>query len=606
MLVVVFATSMFLQSTAAVLSLRMMRITGWRTAWGLVTVAIVLMVLRRVISFHGFISPAELPGPPVRLAAELVALLTSILMVAGIAWLAPLFIRAKDNERALRRSERHLRSFTDALPDMTFVVDLEGRYVDVVAPDEELLAVSSSEIIGRTLSESLPESVAKPALAVVKQTAETGQSRDLSYCLDVPAGRRWFEGRTALMPGSPGEPTLVMFVVRDITDRVAAEEAYRVLAEQSIQGIAILQHGRLAYVNAAAARMLGRTMEELLDLPESGLLAIVAETERVAFEEWLEPALTGAGVSSPEEFCMIRKDGRPIWTEGLAARCEYRGEMAVQLVFVDATRRKEIEDERLRLLERLQEAQKWESLSVLAGGVAHHFNNLLQSILGFAELGEIETPARPDNEGVREYFAEIIGAAKRAAALSTQMLACSGHGPQVFETLSVSELIHEMAYALESLCPSEIELKFELTDAPAKIWADPDQVRQLVLNLFNNAIEAIGTDRGVVTIKTDLRPFSSSDAAVVVPAAHPEPGDHPCIEIRDTGCGMSPATKAHAFDPFFSTKFTGRGLGLAAVLGIVRGHHAVIMIESELSEGACVRVIFPAFRSEETAPVAHH
>ena len=340
MLVVIFATSMFLQSTAAVLSLRLMRITGWRTAWGLITAAIVLMVLRRAVSFYGFVFPTVLPPPPVRFAPELVALLTSVLMVLGIARLAPQFLRAKENEQALRRSERRLRSFTDALPDMTFVVDVEGRYVDVVAPDEQLLAVSSKEIIGRTLSETLPESVAKPALAVVKQTAETRQSHDLAYCLDVPAGRRWFEGRTAVMPGSAGERPLVMFVARDITDRVAAEEAYRVLAEQSIQGIAILQHGRLAYVNAAAAGMLGWTVDELLNMPESGLLTIVDETERVAFEEWLDLAHTVAGVSPPEEFCMIRKDGRAILVEGLAAREEGQseqnpGELALDVLHLE-------------------------------------------------------------------------------------------------------------------------------------------------------------------------------------------------------------------------------------------------------------------------------
>lgn len=594
-LVLIFLFSMFLQSVAALLALRLIRITGWRTAWGFIAIAIVLMAVRRAMGFYSLLAAMALPGPPVRLETEIVALVISILMVIGIGSLAPLFRKAREAEQTIQRSERYLRTLTSALPDMTFVLDADGRFLDIVAPDERFLVAPAASVLGKTLRDMLPAGIADKAVREIRRTIETGQSRDLRYELDVPAGHRWFEGRTSLIPCQQGQPPRVMFVARDVTARVAAEEAYRVLAEQSIQGIQIYQNGHVVYVNPAGARILGRSEEEIVRMSRAELLGLVYEADRTRVAEQFGAAFRGEAPPAAMEFRLVRKDGGVIWTEALSASCLYREAPALQMVFIDITERREIDEERGRYLERLREAQKWESLSTLAGGVAHMFNNLLQSILGFTELCKSEAE---ESGSLREYLDEIDLAAQRASTLSAQMLACSGHGSFVFETISLSGLVRDMTQLLEALCPEHIRLTLDLNAPGAKTRGDRGHIRQLILNVVTNAIEAIGPDDGAITIETGERTVSKAELADVLPADAPLAGNCPFIEIRDSGSGMDAATRARVFDPFFSTKFTGRGLGMAAVLGIVRAHHAGVTIESEPGKGTTVRALFPAATEE--------
>jgi signal transduction histidine kinase/ActR/RegA family two-component response regulator len=241
--------------------------------------------------------------------------------------------------------------------------------------------------------------------------------------------------------------------------------------------------------------------------------------------------------------------------------------------------------------------QKLESIGVLAGGIAHDFNNLLHVVLGNADIALSNL-----NSGslAREPLEEVVRATLRAADLTRQLLAYSGKGAFVVRHLDLSTEVREMATLLRTSISKQATLAWELaSDLPA-ISADPTQIRQVVMNLITNASDALGEGGGTITLCTgvvDLKELEQQRFGRPPHGEDPpeaEPGPLVYLEIGDTGQGMSPDTLSRIFDPFFSTKFSGRGLGLAAVMGIVRSHHGFIRIRTELGKGTAFRVLFPA------------
>jgi PAS domain S-box-containing protein len=217
--------------------------------------------------------------------------------------------------------------------------------------------------------------------------------------------------------------------------------------------------------------------------------------------------------------------------------------------------------------------QKLESIGVLAGGIAHDFNNLLHVVLGNADLARLQLdPAAP----AREYLDEVIRATQRAGELTQQLLAYSGRGAIEIRHLNLSDEVREMATLLRTAISKQATLVWELTPGLPAVTADPTQVRQVVMNLITNASDALGDSAGTITLRTGL------DGELVF------------LEVSDTGIGMDTGTLQRIFDPFFSTKFTGRGLGLAAVMGIVESHHGHVRIRSAPGEGTTFRILFPA------------
>ena len=241
--------------------------------------------------------------------------------------------------------------------------------------------------------------------------------------------------------------------------------------------------------------------------------------------------------------------------------------------------------------------QKLESIGVLAGGIAHDFNNLLHVVLGNADIALSNLGT---GSSAREPLEEVVRATLRAADLTRQLLAYSGKGAFVVRHLDLSTEVREMATLLRTSISKQATLTWELaSDLPA-ISADPTQVRQVVMNLITNASDTLGESGGTITLRTGVahleeveeqhfgRPPHGEDAA------ERSGGPLVYLEVGDSGQGMSPDTLSRIFDPFFSTKFSGRGLGLAAVMGIVRSHRGFIRIRTELGRGSAFRVLFPA------------
>ncbi len=259
--------------------------------------------------------------------------------------------------------------------------------------------------------------------------------------------------------------------------------------------------------------------------------------------------------------------------------------------------RERAEEEKLALERQLLHAQKLESLGVLAGGIAHDFNNIVTAILGNADLASHELS---EDSAAYDHLKEIEKASIRAAELARQMLAYSGKGRFVVEPIELSELVADMENLLKVSVSKKATLHLELAAGLPHLDGDATQLRQVVLNLITNASDALGDSSGTITLSTGSMTSHAAhaDKASAILGADVDTsgpaGPYVYFQVTDTGCGMDTATQKRIFDPFFSTKFTGRGLGMSAVLGIVRGHKGALKVLSEVGRGTTFKVLFPA------------
>jgi PAS domain S-box-containing protein len=257
----------------------------------------------------------------------------------------------------------------------------------------------------------------------------------------------------------------------------------------------------------------------------------------------------------------------------------------------DVTDEVEAAEARARLETQVHQAQKLESLGLLAGGIAHDFNNLLVGVLSNASLALLDLD---EHSPARQTVLEIERTAQRAADLTRQLLAYSGKGRFVVEPLQLSALAAEMAQLLRTVVSKDAALELELDESLPLILGDATQLRQVIMNLITNASDALQGRHGRITVRTRRQDgVEFSPEALHFGTDATREGDAVCLEIVDTGVGMSRDTAERIFDPFFSTKFTGRGLGLAATLGIVRGHHGAISVESTPGHGTRFILCFP-------------
>jgi PAS domain S-box-containing protein len=326
----------------------------------------------------------------------------------------------------------------------------------------------------------------------------------------------------------------------------------------------------------------------------AGWLRLVHPEERETLEEYLARDVLREHRPFDREYRVVRvADGAERWVRGLGQLAFDAEGRPVRMfgTIQDITDRKRAEAERLRLEQQMLHAQKLESLGVLAGGIAHDFNNILMTVIGNAGLGLMRLPPEsPATENLRQ----IEIAASRAADLAKQMLAYSGKGRFVVEPIDVNRLVEEMAHMLQVSISKSAILRFNLTHPLPTVDADATQVRQVIMNLVINAAEAIGEKSGIIAVGTGcMRCERGYLRDLWLDEQLPE-GLYVVLEIADTGCGMDKETLSRLFDPFFSTKFAGRGLGMAAVLGIVRGHRGAIKVYSEPGKGTTFKILLAA------------
>jgi len=231
-----------------------------------------------------------------------------------------------------------------------------------------------------------------------------------------------------------------------------------------------------------------------------------------------------------------------------------------------------------------------ERVEFLASGVAHVLNNLLTPMIGYAAM--LREGLSPEKARMADV---IVENGNRAAHLVSQLLAYAGKGEFVISPVDLTDCVRSVRDLLKACFPDSVRLNTDLQADLPSVWADPSQIKQMIIDLVRNAAEAIPENRaGAVSIRTSLREITAEGNVVDEPSHTPvRPGKHVCLEVQDDGVGIDVATRPKLFDPFFTTKFTGRGLGLPATAGILRSHHGAIEVLSAPGRGAIFRVYFP-------------
>lgn len=452
-------------------------------------------------------------------------------------------------------------------------VELVGRNVfDLVHPDDRSLAES---VFGELL--------------LTPRTSMTVQIRHRHK----DGSWKWLECIGTNLLAEPSVQAVVANF-RDITERRRVEEALRQSTQLNAQIISSVHEGIVVYDAELRCLLLNPYLEEATGLRTDEVLGkhpwdVFPFLRNVGLEAMLGRALAGETVIGPDLRYEMPRTGSSGWH---SARFSPLRNPAGHIIGVigtirDITHSKQEEERRRQLEVQMQHAQKRESLGVLAAGLAHDFNNLLTIVLGNTALVRQELPA---GAPLQLLLNDIQTAADAAAALTRQMLAYGGKAPGTVQLVSLSHIVREMAALLHSVISKKAVVRFDLaTELPA-IEADPTQIRQIVMNLITNASDALGGACGTITLRTSVAARGAANSLPARLAA----GTYVSLEVIDTGSGMDEATRAKIFDPFFSTKFTGRGLGMSAVLGIVQAHRGSIEIASELGRGTTVRVLLPA------------
>jgi PAS domain S-box-containing protein len=512
--------------------------------------------------------------------------------VAGVVVNIRDVTRRRQDEQNLRESESRLRAVVGALPFDFWAMDSSGRYI---------LQDSGSMQSWRNVIGKRPEDLGVPpaTLAVWQannRRALAGEVVNEEVRLEVAGEPRHFLNIVAPILDSNRVCGIIGLNI-DITERKVSQERQRILeAEQAallgrfrmiiehmpIGCILMDEQLRFTLWNPAAERIFGYRFDEVAGKQPFGV--IVSPTLQPLIEERFRRLMVGEKVQGTND--NLTKTGRAI-------QCQWQGIPLNDAagLFVGALAMCQDVTEQRALEVRIQQNQKLESLGLLAGGIAHDFNNLLVGILGNTNVALSDLP--PDSP-TRAILADAEKAALHAADLCKQLLAYAGKGKFVLRPIDLNEIVSGMSQLLELGKSRQVTLRLILGEQLPAIEADPTQLRQVVMNLIINAAEAIGDRAGLITVTTGTM---TCDQAYLTESNLDEslpPGEYVFVEVSDTGCGMSDEVRGSIFDPFFSTKFTGRGLGLAAVLGIVRSHRGAIKVDSEPGRGSTFRVLFPA------------
>ena len=250
--------------------------------------------------------------------------------------------------------------------------------------------------------------------------------------------------------------------------------------------------------------------------------------------------------------------------------------------------------------ERLEKAERLESLGVMAAGIAHDFNNYLTSILGYAQMALDERSGRMERA---EYLQSVTLISRQAAELCSGLLSLAGRTPLATEPVELSSAVRDMESLLRASVKDRGELRLELAEDLPPIAADPSHLRRALVNLVINAAEASERARSPIVVRTGAANLGSTDLARMHRDGSREAGPFVYVEVEDEGAGMTAESLHHLFDPFFSTKHVGRGLGLTTVFRIVSSHGGAIDVHSAVGRGTRVRLLFPRGAPLPPSPV---
>ncbi|MBU0985222.1 MAG: PAS domain S-box protein [candidate division Zixibacteria bacterium] len=495
----------------------------------------------------------------------------------------------KHIETALQESMERFRNIIDASAAGYFFVDCDGNYRYVNDAWLRMHKYTSRDaIIGRHFSITQPDETAEQIDDRLSNLLSGDSIHSCEFarkCCDGAIGYHVFSANPVIKAGQTigFEGFLI-----DITDRRRAEEALR-QSEQQFRDIAEMApeaifeadaEGNLKFANRRVAQYFGMPQERTTSL---NILDLIDIRDRQRAREDMDRILAGESLGI-REYEARRDDGSTFPVTVHATRAILRGRQnSLRGVLIDITDRKKHEEELLK-------AQKLDSVGVLAGGLAHDFNNLLTGVLGNIALARQEAGADTDIAGL---LGDAESAAIHAKELTRQLLTFSDGGDPVKESVVIDDLVREVV--LKCLRGTASSAVFDFAPAEHQVEVDPGQLSQAIQNLAVNAIQAM-PDGGTLRVMTDYVVVQTAGSLL------PSNGRFVRVIVADDGVGIPPQNLQKIFDPYFSTKKAGSGLGLAATYSIVKKHGGHIEVESTEGAGTTVRLYLPAARAMSPLP----
>ncbi|MDW8213652.1 MAG: histidine kinase N-terminal 7TM domain-containing protein [Roseiflexaceae bacterium] len=489
--------------------------------------------------------------------------------------------------------------------DGVLVFDTYGRIIDCNPAARRLLNLANP--VGQPVQTALSR---WPALAHYCTSSRMNEP------IRIERDAQVLDARCTALHNRRGQQSGYMLAVRDVTDQwriqqalMASEAALREERRLFMSGPTVVFRWEasegypVSYVSPNVQEQFGYAPEMFVD-GRLSYMSLIHPDDRPRVEQEIIDYVSQKATCYRQEYRLRRADGEYRWIhDHTTVVYNDRSEPVWFLGYIlDVTEQKSAEARRREIERHLQQTQKLESLGLLASGVAHDFNNLLMAIMGNLDLASL-TLAR--TSAAYQHVRNAMLATRHAAGLTQQLLAYAGRGSNQCTEVDLTGIVESMADVLRISVGGQTRLELQLDSHLPTFQADSSQIQQIVLNLILNAAEALPPDGGIIRLRTGVRFCDEAFLAMNRVDDQLPPGDYLVLEVADTGCGMDEETQRRMFDPFFTTKTMGRGLGMSAVLGIVRNHHGGIIVDSAPGRGTTISVLFPPslIEGKRAAPI---
>jgi PAS domain S-box-containing protein len=416
--------------------------------------------------------------------------------------------------------------------------------------------------------------------------------------VDGAGGQPLSESEEALIKGIAAYTASGIYNALSSKKLKSSEERFRRIFDNAAAGMILIDvTGHIVKANSRFGEMLGYNLKQIEDLKWQDL----SHPDDIDLTSKIVKRLqTGQRQSELYEKRFLHQNGRSV--PALISTSLLRDEMGEPLYYIsqiqDLSQQKAAEEERKKIERQLMQSQKMEAMGTLAGGIAHDFNNIISAMLGQAELGVLQIE---QSNKARERFEGILQAAHRAKGLVNQILTFSRQSDHKKQTVSICQIIKETTELLKATLPANITIKANINIKNDTVFADPNQIHQVIMNLSTNAYHAMGEKGGILSVELETILIDALNTIEYVGLGK---GRYVKVSIRDTGCGISPEHIKRIFDPYFTTKEKGKGtgLGLALVHGIIKDHRGAIYVDSREGQGTTFEIVLPYFQQAEYVP----
>lgn len=507
----------------------------------------------------------------------------------------------KRAEQALRTSEERYRRLFESMLDIYCRIDREGTITRISPSVTRITGFAPEEILGTNIRNvaANPED----SYRILSLLAKQGFVEHFEMAVRAKTGELlWLSCNARMVKEPNGGTVCIEGFARDVTDNrrnanIARQElAFRTsIIDNITDGLCVfhtIAEPPFVRFTIWNDRMTAITGYSMAAINSSGWPSTIDPNTPLSCDaDNGADAEAKAGPTAGER--IIRHADGEERTVNIATSCLASDQGTVQMLAVvrDITERKQAESERLRLSRELLEAQKLESLGLMAGATAHHFNNMLAAVIGYLDLLDGFVPAETRAGG---YLANAMRAARRGAELSHFMLRYTGQGGHGEAVTDFSREVGRMLDTLADDLPAGVGLQRSIASNLPAVSLDVDDLHWIMSNLVANGVEACAETGGTITIEADVDRFDATRLQRTVGTVAPPPGRYVYLRVADNGCGMDRNTRARMFDPFYSTKFVGRGLGLAIVGSIIRTCRGAILVDSAPGDGTTVWLLLPA------------